>query len=119
MRKTISKEKRQQVYLKYNGHCAYCGCELQYKDMQVDHLECVRNNGDNISLDNLMPTCRKCNFYKNTMTLERFRDQLTKLTSRLEKEFIYKLAKSYGLIIETNKPIQFYFEEYMKYVEGT
>lgn len=33
---------REKVYQKYNGHCAYCGCELQYKDMQVDHIESHR-----------------------------------------------------------------------------
>jgi 5-methylcytosine-specific restriction endonuclease McrA len=37
-RKAISKKMRLEVYNKYNGHCAYCGKELEYKDMQVDHL---------------------------------------------------------------------------------
>ena len=27
MRKPIPKSVRKQVYQKYNGHCAYCGCE--------------------------------------------------------------------------------------------
>ena len=38
MAKTISKKTREQVYNKYYGHCAYCGKEIQYKDMQLDHL---------------------------------------------------------------------------------
>lgn len=36
-RKSISKSTRTSVYLMYNGHCAYCGTEIAYKDMQVDH----------------------------------------------------------------------------------
>lgn len=28
-RKNLTKQQRQQVYNKYNGHCAYCGCELE------------------------------------------------------------------------------------------
>lgn len=28
MRKQIPKSVRKQVYQKYNGHCAYCGCEI-------------------------------------------------------------------------------------------
>lgn len=28
MRKTISKKIRKNVYQKYNGHCAYCGCSI-------------------------------------------------------------------------------------------
>ena len=35
----MNKNIRQAVYAKYNGHCAYCGCEIGYKDMQVDHIE--------------------------------------------------------------------------------
>lgn len=30
-RKAIPKIIRQKVYEKYNGHCAYCGCEIGYK----------------------------------------------------------------------------------------
>ena len=37
-RKTISKKMREAVYDKYNGHCAYCGKKIEYKEMQVDHL---------------------------------------------------------------------------------
>jgi 5-methylcytosine-specific restriction endonuclease McrA len=29
---------RQQIHQKYNGHCAYCGCEITPKEMQVDHI---------------------------------------------------------------------------------
>lgn len=45
------------------------------------------------------------------MPIEDFRKQLGKLTSRLEKTFIYRLAKKYGLIQEVEKPIKFYFEK--------
>lgn len=34
----IPKKIRQQVYDKCGGHCAYCGKEIAYKDMQVDHV---------------------------------------------------------------------------------
>lgn len=34
----ISKKIREIVYKKYNGHCAYCGCKIEYKDMQIDHI---------------------------------------------------------------------------------
>lgn len=37
-RKQIAQKIRKQVYEKYNRHCAYCGCELKYKDMEVDHV---------------------------------------------------------------------------------
>lgn len=37
--KPIPKAVRKQVYEKYNGHCAYCGRPIAYKDMQVDHIK--------------------------------------------------------------------------------
>ena len=118
MRKPIPKAKRQEVYAKYNGHCAYCGQEIEYKEMQVDHIECVRNYGDNTEIENLMPACRMCNFYKSTMTVERFREQLGELKKRLNYKFIYRLARAYGLIVEIEKPIEFYFEKREKELQN-
>lgn len=110
VRKAIPKATRLKVYEKYNGHCAYCGCDLALKDMQVDHIQSVYwYNGAN-DIENYNPACRMCNFYKSTMTIEDFRKQLGKLLSRLEKVFIFRLAKKYGLIKETQEPIKFYFE---------
>ena len=119
-RKTIPKAVRQQVYDSLNGHCGYCGCEITYKEMQVDHIEAVYlheaelNAGEAQqvnSIENYMPACRMCNFYKSTMSIESFRKQLETLPERLEKLFIYRLAKKYGIVQEIKKPVQFYFEK--------
>ncbi|WP_075823973.1 HNH endonuclease [Clostridium perfringens] len=110
-RKPIPKKVREEVYKMYNGHCAYCGCELEYKDMQVDHVESLYwYNGAN-DISNYKPTCRMCNFYKSTFTLEEFRKELLKIRERLEKVFVYRLSRKYGLIEEIDKKIKFYFEE--------
>lgn len=109
-RKTIPKPIRQAVYNKYKGHCAYCGHKLEYKDMQVDHVISLYAHGGENSIENYMPTCRICNQYKSTYTLEKFREQLGKLHERLEKQFIYRLARKYGLIEEQPQKIKFYFE---------
>lgn len=110
-RKAISKSDRLKVYEKYNGHCAYCGCQIEYKDMQVDHMVSVYWYGGSNEFSNYMPACRACNFYKSSMTLEKFREQLQTLTDRLKREFIYKLALKYGLVKESNEPVKFYFEK--------
>lgn len=110
-RKQIPKAVRQKVYDKYNGHCAYCGCEIDYKDMQVDHIESVYWYKGADEFENFNPSCRMCNFYKSTMKIEDFREQLGHLLERLKKVFIFRLAKKYGLIKEIEKPIEFYFEK--------
>lgn len=113
-RKSIPKGIRIKVYQKYSGHCAYCGCDLEYKDMQVDHVvsKYWYDGADDIS--NYMPACRQCNFYKSSMTLEKFRERLQTLTDRLKREFTYKLALKYGVIAERNEPITFYFEQFQE-----
>ena len=110
-RKSIPKKVREEVYKMYDGHCAYCGCELEYKDMQVDHVESLYAHEVKDEIGNYKPACRACNFYKSTMSLEEFREQLETISDRLEKQFIYRLGKKYGLITETNKKVKFYFEE--------
>lgn len=116
-RKTIPKDIRLRVYNSYNGHCAYCGCKIEYKEMQIDHINSVYRTmiiSGNIdeNINNYMPSCRQCNFYKSTFTLEYFRERLsTILMNNLRKQFNYKLALKYGLIQENIKPIKFYFEK--------
>lgn len=110
-RKPIPKKVREQVYRKYNGHCAYCGCKLDYKDMQVDHVVSVYGNNGSNDIENLMPACRMCNFYKSYFPLEVFRKNLETLHERLRKPFIYRLALKYGLIEEHKKDVVFYFEK--------
>ena len=116
-RKPIPKKIREQVYNKYGGHCAYCGCPLEYKDMQVDHIESVYTSSllkkeVNDSIENYMPSCRMCNFYKSTSTIEQFRNNLQNMLMRnVRLPFDYRLALKYGLIKEDIKPIIFYFEK--------
>ena len=118
--KPIPKKIRVALYDKYNHRCAYCGCDLEYKDMQIDHIKSVYANTDfkrvitneeMYSVDNLLPTCRQCNFYKSSMDLEVFRKRLSNtLMENLQKTFQYRLALKYGLIEEHITPIKFYFE---------
>lgn len=110
-RKQIAKKIRKQVYEKYNGHCAYCGCELKYKDMEVDHVIPVYGKDGGNGIDNLLPSCRMCNFYKSTFTLEDYRKNLESLHERLQKLFIYRMAMKYGLITEHKNKVVFYFEK--------
>ena len=45
---------RIEVYNKYGCHCAYCGHEIEYDGMQVDHLTPKRARGSD-DFGNLMP----------------------------------------------------------------
>lgn len=117
---TFSKKIRQIVYDKCNGHCAYCGCELTMKDMQIDHAYSqyhakYHNEEINNDIDNLMPSCRQCNFYKHESNIEGFRNKLnTILQYSCKKDFVVRLAIKYGFLNVGNWDGRFYFEKINK-----
>jgi len=149
----MTSNKRQQVYDKFNGRCAYCGCELQ-KGWHVDEILPVRRkykyihphwrnkttgeqmpilmdgmnrneweyrvgknvqdgcyNPENYNLDNQNPACASCNINKHEMSLEEFRGLISGFMKHLnENSTQYKFAKRYGLVVETDIKVKFYFE---------
>lgn len=121
---------RKQVFDKYGGKCAYCGCDL-VKGWHVDHLQPVRrhqtydedkrrfvytgtvDHPEREDINNYMPACASCNINKHSMSLEDFRRLITGFMKHLnEVNTQYKIAKRYGLVIEDVKPIVFYFETF-------
>jgi 5-methylcytosine-specific restriction endonuclease McrA len=114
----MKKEERQIIFDKYNGKCAYCGCELT-KGWHADHIEpIVRNwrNGtcekpENENLQNYNPSCPSCNIQKNSYTLEQFRENIKQFVNSLNQYSTqYKFAKKYGLVSENDIEVKFYFE---------
>ena len=116
----ISKRTRAIIYQKYNGHCAYCGCELKLSEMQVDHIvPKFRNNekwhqneigSDDIS--NLNPSCRMCNYYKKMGSIENFRENLKDtLVRNVQRPFDFRLAERYGMVEVREWDGKFYFEK--------
>lgn len=62
-------------------------------------------------IDNQMPSCPSCNINKHSDSLEGFRDLVGGFINSLNRDSTqYKIAKRYGLIEETKKPVVFYFE---------
>lgn len=118
----MNKALRERIYNKYNGHCAYCGTPLLFKEMQVDHLqpkwhnlsdeECrkmglIRGTDEE---SNLMPSCRACNYYKHTLSIEGFRTRLQGLTANCVKSYDMRLAMRYGMVKIEPWDGKFYFE---------
>ena len=114
VRRKLSKTERQKIYANMNGRCAYCGCEIEYKDMQVDHIKPLRIGGAD-TLDNMISSCRRCNHYKSTLDLEGFRTYLHGIHERLSRDSVpYQTGKRFGMIKEVHSPVIFYFERRQK-----
>jgi len=109
-RKQIIKTVRQQVWRKTNKRCAYCGINLKYEDMTVDHLVPVMHGGTN-DFDNLLAACRSCNHRKGTSSLESFREQVERFPAVLLRDCVtYRNAVRFGLVIPCPGEVVFYFE---------
>lgn len=110
-RRRLSKAERKKVYEKCNGHCAYCGCDITLKNMQVDHVKALHVGGvDDIS--NMLPACRSCNHYKSTLGIEDFRKCLEGLHDRTLRNYVnYRTLFRFGIIEQSKKRILFYFEK--------
>ncbi|MEG0944376.1 MAG: HNH endonuclease signature motif containing protein [Angelakisella sp.] len=110
-RKKLSKTEREYIYGLFNGHCAYCGCEIAYKDMQVDHIVSLKHNDGKDELENMLPACRSCNHYKSTLTVEHLRKCIEDMPRVLMRDSVtFKNAVRYGLVVQNPKPVVFYFE---------
>lgn|SRR5574344_691071 len=125
----FSKKIREEVYNKYDGHCAYCGCKIEYKDMQIDHkIPILRGVSDEDlnrfrqhdkrgtdDIDNLEPSCHMCNFYKMDFTLDGFRNRMNEIHKNLERYFIFRLALKYGIVkVFPFNSGEFFFERFKK-----
>ena len=119
------KKNRLLVWLKYDKKCAYCGIDIEYSNMQVDHIkpkqrgftqsESIKYNiikgGDNV--ENLNPSCNSCNSSKSTFSIESWRKELELKKKRIERDSsTFRILKRFGVIKIINKPITFYFESY-------
>lgn len=126
----LTKKQRCELHAKFAGRCAYCGVLLDDR-WHADHLAPVVRQllskqttagtwklvsgkplrPEHDVLENMMPACAPCNISKGGQTLEGWRNWIAGHVNSLNSYHpIYRLAKSYGLIVETGKPVVFHFE---------
>ena len=114
---------RKKIHQKFNGHCAYCGCELKDesgKYMHVDHIEPVYRDifaknkmyhPEKHNIDNTNPACVRCNLYKSTLSIEHFREAVKNSYHVIEKITAYNNAIRFGLLEIKEWDGLFYFEK--------
>lgn len=87
--------------------------------MQVDHLipqyhvPLYAKHEDVHCHKNYMPSCRSCNNFKKTFSIDSFRREVEAQIKRLRSaKPTFRLAERFGLIECKQKPIVFYFEHF-------
>lgn len=124
-------KKRDVVFNKYNGKCAYTGKPLP-DDWQIDHMipKCeslqkyhtIDNHND---IRNLFPTLKIVNHYKRSFNIDGFRDYMESFHLRLaklpknpkvtksikHKAYMLEVAEAFGITVEKPFSGTFYFED--------
>lgn len=106
------KPKRQWLWNKTNGRCAYCGCRFIQTQMTIDHVV-PRSRGGNSLRPNLLPCCPTCNASKGTLSVEEFRRVRSRRAARHphfnQKQIGWLLQQ--GFMLPEPPPVKFYWEE--------
>ena len=120
-RKSFSKKTRELVAAKTNNKCGYCGEDLQPR-WHLDHMNSlwdiyIMNNQEGSEykdpnhIDNLIASCPRCNLYKSSESVEKFRKSIKDIRRKLRDYYKpYAIGVKYGVIVEADIDIVFYFE---------
>ena len=101
--------KREKIYIKYRGKCAYCGASIEFREgFEIDHLKPKSRGGTN-DIDNLMPACERCNQLKYNSDIEEFRDKIISLRRRRSFQILLQYFPEISEIV-TIQNIKFHFE---------
>lgn len=124
----LNKAQREQLRVKFDSRCAYCGEPLP-KNWHADHLEPVQRVDKYVrgiglvrtneleypqrdTIENMMPACPPCNIDKHVMRLEDWRIKLQGACGVLSRNNpTYRHAVRFGLLAETQIKIVFHFEK--------
>jgi len=120
----IPKEKRVLIHKKYNKKCAYCGINIDYDKMHVDHIVPIYRgstqselNSYNVTkgtnrIENLNPSCPSCNSSKSTFTLEKWRNEISLKRDRIRvTSSNFRILERYKLVTIKKSDVVFYFEK--------
>lgn len=112
-------KKRQVIWDKSNGKCWYCGEPLGER-WDADHFHpVIRHPGTNKMLcpefdviDNLVPSCKPCNNFKHSNTIEGFRFTISEQFKNVPKNSTgMRQLMRLNLVEIEKKPVVFWFEK--------
>lgn len=122
-----TKRQREILRKKFDGRCAYCGCELE--KMHADHLmpvirvtrdahgrplpnaESYLIKPERNTVANMMPACAPCNLHKGGYSLEGWRDIIQRSGAILRRDTsTFRAGERFGVIAVSEQPVVFHFE---------
>ena len=91
-RKSIPVETRKIIYKQSGGRCAICGKQIDFNEMELDHINPV-SLGGNSSQSNLQCCCVSCNRMKGNLPPEEFNTKTISIFMwQMDKRYHSKLS---------------------------
>lgn len=109
----FTRSQRINILNKFDQKCAYCGRELVYDILTIDHVIPLSLGGTNL-INNLFPACELCNRLKANYKLEDFRVFLESRWKTFRKTQQAKIINQSYRLPGRDFGIRFYFESYMR-----
>jgi 5-methylcytosine-specific restriction endonuclease McrA len=124
MARKIHKAQREKIAAKFQGRCAYCAHPLGDR-WHADHVDPIMRGwtdsdlekfkmtrGDD-SIENLVPSCERCNLRKSKMSAGLFKMEIRALAGQLYRESsAFRMAVDFGVVKINRAPrVVFLFEE--------
>lgn len=103
-------EERKKLHRMFHGKCAYCGRDLPFSDMTVDHVIPLAKGGTS-SIQNMVPACIQCNNRKGMLTIQGFRRSIKKSVAKAFEIPVLGMLEAFDLITVNNIDVVFYFEK--------
>ena len=96
---------RRGVWARYGGRCAYCGVPIKLHTCHMDAY--YPDKG--YEPENMMPACDSCYLRKKGKSPAEFQKYIESCYIKVRKHPFYAYARRFGLIVEPNKGVTFYF----------
>ncbi|MEE0726701.1 MAG: HNH endonuclease signature motif containing protein, partial [Clostridium saudiense] len=95
-RKSIPVETRKIIYKQSGGRCAICGKQIDFNEMELDHINPV-SLGGNSNQSNLQCCCVSCNRMKGNLPPEEFNTKtisifMWQMDKRYHSKFSWRMA---------------------------
>lgn len=77
--------RKNKIFNKFNGQCAYCAVTLDISSFTIDHVFPKSLGGSGL-LSNLYPSCRDCNTKKGNLVLDVFRRKIKEESENVDNK---------------------------------
>ncbi len=105
------------IWERHGRICVYCGIDLEYSSLTIDHVLSERRGGEN-TLENLVPCCNSCNVSKGNKLLYEWLFPMKRKRPSVIHFTVERQSRNYfkALLVAHHATMQGFFEDFVEAV---